>query len=430
MLIELFGKNFRCFRDEFRLSLLATDIDRQSDRGIVRVEVEGDDEPLALLRCVAIYGPNASGKSTVLDAAAALRHLILKSHQFESDKLLDPYEPFALGTERGEPVTLGAKAVLGGAVYEYGVMFDRSSVQREWLLRLGPADDETLIDRTGQGVSGAWVQDDRFALITKDFRPNALLLSLADSLAPGLARHIAVDLRRFLGDGVPDKLFGWGSGSEWAASRAQRDRRFHDWLLAQLRSADVGVVDLQVEEEEPRSLMQLVEYIAALRANSDEFSGRQAQVLYRLALLHGGEEGPVPLPFERESHGTRRLVEMAPWLYFLAHGEYLRAYFVDELDASMHPVLLDGIVRNFNCGVDPDKVRGQLVFTAHETSLMDDEAKWSVLRRDQVYFTEKESSGAARLYSLAEFRERNNLNIRRRYLQGRYGALPALGNAE
>jgi hypothetical protein len=72
-------------------------------------------------------------------------------------------------------------------------------------------------------------------------------------------------------------------------------------------------------------------------------------------------------------------------------------------------------------------VRGQLVFATHETGLLDAEAKDAVLRRDQIYLTEKDSTGASRLYSVAEFKERNNLNLRRRYLHGRYGALPAVG---
>ena len=93
----------------------------------------------------------------------------------------------------------------------------------------------------------------------------------------------------------------------------------------------------------------------------------------------------------------------------------------------MHPVLLQAVIGQFN-RMPAHKAHGQLVFTVHETSLLDAEAKNAVLRRDQIYFTEKDTNGASRLYSLAEFRERNNLNIRRRYLQGRYGALPAVGS--
>jgi AAA15 family ATPase/GTPase len=120
-------------------------------------------------------------------------------------------------------------------------------------------------------------------------------------------------------------------------------------------------------------------------------------------------------------------VNWAPLIYDLMHRGHPRAAFVDEFDASMHPLLIRALVEHFNCEVPKHEARGQLVFATHETTLLDDEAKDAVLRRDQIYLTEKDSTGAARLYSVADFRERNNLNIRKRYLQGRYGALPSLG---
>ncbi len=126
--------------------------------------------------------------------------------------------------------------------------------------------------------------------------------------------------------------------------------------------------------------------------------------------------------------GTRRFLDLAPFFFDVSQGNSAITFFVDELDASLHPVLLGQLVRHFNCELPQAHVQGQLIFAAHETGLIDDKAKEAILRRDQVYFTEKNSSGAARLYSLAEFKERNNLNIRRRYLQGRYGALPSLGD--
>ena len=107
MLIELYGANFGCFRDEFSLSMLATDIDPGSCKGVVSVDIDGDAKPLRLLRSVAIYGPNASGKSTVLRAANALRFLLENSAQLRSDQRLLPYEPFALdAAHRDAPVSL------------------------------------------------------------------------------------------------------------------------------------------------------------------------------------------------------------------------------------------------------------------------------------------------------------------------------------
>ena len=133
------------------------------------------------------------------------------------------------------------------------------------------------------------------------------------------------------------------------------------------------------------------------------------------------------MPYGRESMGTHKMVALAPYIHDLLHGDQPQAYFIDEIGASIHPHLFEGLLRHFNCEIEPESVRGQLIFATHETVMLDAEAKHATLRRDQVYLTEKDSSGASRLYSIAEFNERNNHNLRRRYLHGRYGALPSLG---
>jgi energy-coupling factor transporter ATP-binding protein EcfA2 len=423
MLVEFYGQNFGCFRDEFRLSMLATDIDPNSDRGIVKVRVDGDAEPLRLLRAVAIYGPNASGKSTVLRAAAALRHLIGESATLESDAMLAPYEPFAVGAD-GKPVRLGITAVIDNTVYDYEVQFLRSHFTSE-RLELWHADGEAtvLLDRIGQKVSGQWGDDPQFALISKDFRPNALLLSLADRLAPALAKNIAVGLRRLLEKHSNNiTVFDFIIGND-AATRAYDDRGFADWLASRLKSADVGVTDMKTEEFEiPERSPSDDDQHAAV--GTDRINKRKS---YRISLTHGTPECGFEIPFQHESLGTKRLVKLAPLFYDLAHAKQPMATFVDEIHESLHPKLLEGLIRNFNCDTPMEQVRGQLVFATHETALLDGEAWTAVLRRDQIYLTEKDASGAARLYSIAEFKERNNLNIRRRYLQGRYGALPSLG---
>ncbi len=415
MLIELFGKNFGCFRDEFRLSMLATDIDRESDRGIVRVKVDGDDEPLELLRSVAIYGPNASGKSTVIRAAQVLQALIHGSSHLPSDAPLRNYEPFALGGGSREPVRLGVKALIDRNVYEYVVEFDRVRFHSERLSRFSPV-EEIEFERSGQQVAGRWTTHEQFRLLASSFRPNALLLSLADSLSPDLARSVAVGFRRLLSarESVrtwADQMSPHGVSTEHVALRAINSSEFRRWLQSMLQSADIGVEDYEIDEV----------------WTDGPHGGSALGTWHELTLLHRASEGNVRLPFHRESTGTRRLVELSPLLFDLSHSQENHAEYIDEIDASVHPTLLREMLHHFNCELPMDQVRGQLVFTTHETALMDDEAKRNVLRRDQIYFTKKDADGAASLYSLAEFKERNNLNLRRRYLQGRYGALPMLG---
>lgn len=423
MLIEFFGENFGCFRDEFRLSMLATDVDPDSERGTVEVEVKGDDEPLRLLRAAALYGPNASGKSTVVRAADALRGLLSNSAKLTSDAPLEAYEPFLLGSRSTDCVRLGLTAVVGGAVYAYRVGFLRDAVQHEALERISGKAPELFFERDGKAVRGQWTDDPQFGLIAHAFRPNALLLSLADAFAPKLAGDIAVGLRT--------ALVAYHDSASlhqlWASAvRAASVPAFRDWLDAQLRAADVGIVGLRAAPAE-RNI--LAEGITPAGSPSVP-TGRDPTRSVFFELLHGTGDRPVALPLARESSGTKRLIALAPLFYDLLHSERALTAFVDGLDASLHPTLLQGLLQHFNSEARLGNVRGQLIFTANETGLLDHEAKEAVLRRDQVYFTEKRADGSARLYSLAEFKERNNLNIRRRYLQGRYGAIPAVARFE
>ncbi len=423
MLIEFFGRNFGSFRDEFRLSMLAADIDPGNDRGIVEVPLEGEDEPLRLLRCAAIYGANASGKSTVLQAAGALESLLRSSAETESDRPIAWYSPFLLDrTSFTQPVMLGIRAIIDRRVYEYVIEFDSASFVIESLTELRPNNEIILIERRGNEVHGAWSSDEQFKLLSQSFRSNALLLSLADRLAPKLAGGIAVSLRRMLRRRDLSSHQDWVSFPDReAARRASKDEGFGARLLDWLRHADLGVVGYGIETESQEDVFDRVR-LESIWAYDDPFNPES-----KLSLLHSGADEPVKLGFSSESRGTQRLVELAPYIYDLTQGAENRAYFIDEIGASIHPQLLTAVIREFNCETKPESVKGQLIFATHETALLDAEAKDAILRRDQVYFTEKDAAGASRLYSVAEFKERNNLNLRRRYLQGRYGAVPALG---
>ena len=424
MLIEFFGENFGCFRDEFRLSLLATDIDPGSDRGVAEVAIEGDPEPLRLLRVAAIYGPNASGKSTVLRAAYVLRRLIFFAGHLRSDQGIDVYEPFAGDASSKRPTRIGMKAVIDGAVYDYEVSFTGAAVVAEHLARQTGSTSSVLFDRQEQTVSGDWSDDKQFQLATREFRANALLLSLADTLTPKLAGGIAPGLSQLLG-------FFDGSGgsrlrslSQPAARLARENPAFKEWLLQQLHAADVGVTDVTIKR---LRRVEADQGILLEEMNDDEAMSPSDTIRSRLAFRHSGPEGSFAVPYDSESFGTKKLVDLAPLLFrlFAEHGS--TAAFVDEIGASLHPNLLVELIRHVNCGSRAADARGQLIFATHETSLIDGEARDAVLRRDQVYFASKDGQGVGRLYSLSDFKERQNMNLRKRYLEGRYGAIPSIG---
>lgn len=425
MLIELFGKNHGCFRDDFRLSLLAADIDPDKRRGIVYVPVEGQD-PLRLLRAIAIYGPNASGKSTLLRAAAALQYFLTLSPMLASDEPLHPYEPFKLDESSDEASVLGIAAVIDGRVIEYQITFNQHQFITEKLSDTTDDEPRVLLDRNDADVEGEWAAQPQFQLL-KPFRPNALLLSLADRLAPGIAGNIGQRLARLLSLNSTEMTLSHRRGQA-AAHRAMKKDRFRDWLATRLRMADLGVADLEVILRRETVLRG-----PASRKMDSELDAK-AETVERaeLRLLHHARDGrPIALSYQSESRGTRQLVDLAPLFFDLIDGKNKpHAVFHDEIDTSLHPELLRGMIDHFNREVPEDSLAGQLIFTTHETSLIDAEAKEAVLRRDQVYFTEKQADGSARLYSLAEFKERNVVNLRKRYLEGRYGAIPSVGPFE
>lgn len=419
MLIELYGKNFGSFRDEFRLSMLATDIEPGSDRGVVEVMIEDDDVPLRLLRCAAIYGPNASGKSTVLKAAQALKWMIEMPGFGRPGNIGRLYYlPFALDESRSKPVTLGIKAAVNSRVYEYSITFNETSVLREHLtVATGTFDQELIVSEGGQR-DGHWLKDERFKAVTASPRSDVLLLTLADALATHLAKDLVPSLIRLLDVSPGPERSSVDFDAEQSASLAVENENFQDFVRQFLGAADLGINDFQLK---PRSR-------SVRRGTKTGEVETVEKVFHQFELFHRAKQGPVALPFQFESLGTRRFVAKAPTLYRLTHARVPHAVFEDELDNSTHPETLAAWIRHFNSEVPIDKVRGQLIFTTHETSLMDGgEGSCAPLRRDQVYFTEKDADGASTLYSLADFKERQNVNLRKRYLEGRFGALPQTG---
>jgi hypothetical protein len=138
---------------------------------------------------------------------------------------------------------------------------------------------------------------------------------------------------------------------------------------------------------------------------------------------HSGSEAWLPL--EQESQGTRTLFELAPPLIrALRRGSVLA---IDELEASLHPLLAAHVVRQFH---DPETNprNAQIIFTTHDTNLLGTTLGDPLLRRDQIWLTEKDREGATSLYPLSDYKPRKAENIERGYLQGRYGAIPFLGD--
>jgi energy-coupling factor transporter ATP-binding protein EcfA2 len=432
MLVRLFGSNFRSFKSKFELSLVAADLkrDEDRDRGTFKVPIAGMAEPLRLLRAVAIFGPNASGKSTVLAAAQALRWLATDSSaRSKPGAELPTYEPFLLDAEsRTAPISLGCDVVYKKSLLRYEITYRAKAIRRESLTILGENGEIKLIDRQSSGeVQGALITESTAnQLYVKEIQPNVSVLSKLAQHGPHKGKESAQSYYRAIRSATRYRNYADAAGMKITLGPSGDDRFADDpdhreWIMRHLmRAADVGICDVRIRRER-FDVPDLVKQHLAEVDSSLQVPDTRVVVSF----VHEGQSSQA-IDFSNESSGTQKLFNIASDWWTMANEPV--TLLVDELSASLHPRLLDRLVRAVN-DAPTSRFRSQLILTTHDTGLLDSQdGQPPALRRDQVYFTKKDDKGASELYSLAEFKEdaRPVHNIRKRYLSGLYGAIPSV----
>jgi AAA15 family ATPase/GTPase len=410
MLLRFRVSNYASIRDEAELSLVAAA--RHED---IAVRPVGGTNAEAL-PAAAIYGANASGKSNVIEAFLFMREAILESHQNWRPGTLIKRRAFRLDANSPNDQTMfGADFVLEGVRYKYGFSVLDYQVSHEWLLSFPNKRERVLFDRrAGADIEFGPSLTGLRRNIEKLMRPNSLYLSTAAA-----NNHPQLS-----------KVYDWFSAAIFpvrAGASLENSVTLHEWLHNDraplrdlLRYADTGVIDLEVEEvnEELRAAIDPSLYKWLLAPRDDPESLKPT-----IEFVHRGTDGFARLTMNEESSGTLAwLLLVGPTVAALRSGGLL---VVDELDARLHPLLAAHLVNLFQ-SPESNTTGAQLVFNTHNVSLLGPSAPGR-LRRDQVWFTEKDDGGATTLTALAEYRVRDGLeNVEKRYLSGRYGAIPFL----
>jgi hypothetical protein len=413
MLIRFRLENFRSFRDEQELSFVASSL---RDLPEVVREVKGIDQ--GLVTVAAIYGANASGKSNVLKALAHMEAAVRLSHRSWKPEGPIRTEPFLLDEESGKRAsTFEVDLLLDGVRFQYGFTLSSEAVLREWLYAYPSARKQTWLLREGQAFRfGKQLLGENRA-IENLTRKNSLFLSAAaqnnhEQLSP-LYRWFADDLyfvteRREM---LPHMTAELCKGDDGIKKR----------IAEMIGAADLGIIGFDVMEEilDDRYKTLAQAFASALEVAPDDSAN--PITVTRPALRHrSAQEGGVSFQERNESAGTLAwLGLLGPMLSALEAGGTLC---IDELDASLHPVLAKEIVALFN-NPKRNQNQAQLIFSSHDTNLLDPE----LLRRDQIWFVEKDRQGSSHLYPLTDFKPRKDENLERGYLQGRYGAIPFVG---
>lgn len=416
MLLAFRGYNARSFRDPFELSLHAT---RLSEPGVPRmVDWREGGHPIGVLPCAGIFGGNASGKSNLLRAMSDMRKLALSSFQGNTPDGLVETHPFLLGEDEGRAESsYEVELILDGVQYSYGFVVEAGGVREEWARSYPRGRAVKLLQRDGDRIHLGSDLRAKGRAAEEILRPNALFLSTAAAIKHPLFLPIYQWFRRNLTfAGVETRTVRQAITSEMLEG---------DWraqVLALLREADLGISDVSQRAIDPDykdKLRQVIDIFwdeaAPFDVDDIEFKDFEIGLKHRSARARD-----VELPEEDESRGTLVWFGLIGLISkTLREGSVLLA---DELEASLHPALVDLLVDLFQ-SQKSNPNRAQLIFNSHEVRLMGDSSERR-LGRDQIWFTEKDDEGATFLHSLADVAPRREEAIARRYLAGRYGGTP------
>lgn len=417
--------NFRSFKEINTLNMAAAKIQSKNPNLDVKNLIE-THEGLSFLKSKAIYGANASGKSNVILALSAFINIVQNSVK---DNLalvnVDNFELFK--NSQNLPSFFQMIFTHDDVRYRYGFEIENFSIASEWLFARINAREIPLFTREKFTISN--VSKKHFAevnlflnLLGDDvkgneiFRDDSLLLSSLASFGFGkLSKRIVEAISSIQ---VTSDSGSYGRFTN--VMEAIKDSDAKSFILKFLQSADFAIEDLVTMEWGYDN--KTGEIINPEQGYSKHHQVKR-QLVSKRPVYNDKFEKVGDADFfmsSQESDGTKKMVELSPYIYqvFKSGGILV----IDEFDAKLHPLLTKRIVDLFNSA---ENKNAQLIFTTHDTNLL----SYDILRRDQIDFVEKDKYGASHLYTLVEFKGvRNSASFEKDYIQGKYGAIPFLGN--
>lgn len=433
MLVQFRIQNYRSFKDEQIFNLVAT-----ADDAHPAHVVETFDPDIKILRGAALYGANASGKSNFFKALEKMKEIVSESLYKRPDDSVG-FDPFLLAPT-DEPTIFEVILYLNETFYFYGFAFNEN-IEEEWLLKRKENDGETPIpifirEKGNQFVekklgNPAGKKEGYLDFLTSYVRSEQLFLSYQKQEK---IQEMEAVYEWFNSLWLIAPEYHYLPGVEGALNSNKDLTKF---ATNALKLADTGVAAIEIIDY-PIDVTQLPDYEtmktkiknSPTKSLSIKIIGGKQGTLFldkdnnyhylELNFLHNGGDDR-PFTSEQESSGTMRFMELLPMIYEYnaPNRSQEPVIIIDELDRSLHTELCQEIVK-----IVLERGRGQLIFTTHDTNLLD----FKLLRADEIWFTEKNRKGESRLYSLAEFNREQlkqlDPNLEIGYLQGRFGATP------
>ena len=422
MLLRFAVENHRSISGRQELSFAASSL-RDRDDCLIPCDAV---KSRAVVPVAVIYGANASGKTSIVNAMETMKWLVLWSHIKGNPRGEVPRQHFRLDPDYSEyPSIFEIDFMIEGVRYHYGFEATDRAFIAEWLYESPSAHSRKLFERHGQQFEFGRKLRGQNQNIAGLARPNSLFLSTAAQNDHGQLTPIYEYFQNLVFTGTSSKPSG-----EVPAPLTINDSHIDlEWgdidcrVIDFLNSIDTGVCGFSrivtLRSSKGITFQTTVPEGATSFATIPELAATgDAQILEEIELSHRGKEGKeVLFPIDLESSGTCRMLMILSKV-FMAIDEGFPVI-VDELDLSLHTAASEAVLRLF-CSRDLNQNGSQLLATTHDTNLI----KSGLLRRDQIWFAEKDKNGSTDIYPLTDFRTRKDDNIELGYRQGRYGAIP------
>jgi AAA15 family ATPase/GTPase len=440
MLIRFTIKNLFSFKEETEFNLLPGRVKRLNHHKYEKKGVE-------ILKLSAVYGANGSGKSNLIRSISLLKMMLtsgnipsaLKNQKFKLSK-----------STLNEPVELAIEFFANNSIYYYSISINNGVIIDEFFSSNGKDQEDVMIfhrklEKTKTSITFFKEFEDnnenqtlKKVIETDLLKPYQPLFTLLNSIS----NDAFVDVKAAY-DWFNLYLTVLYPSSKPNSLAHQIDTKvgFKEFANDLMCSFNTGIASLKVEVKSIEEFFgednqtDIEEIKSELKNNPEKVILRSIKreneeivivnengniIAKRLFFEHKGEQDEnVEFKLNEESDGTRRLLEYLPaWNNLI---KYSPTFIIDEIERSIHPLIIKELVEKFS---NDETTNGQLIFSTHESNLLDQE----VFRTDEIWFTEKNLLGSTKLYSLSDFKEHNTIDIRKGYLNGRYGAIPFLGN--
>lgn len=418
VLLNFTFSNFKSFSSRQHLDLSAVESDHSLDQNTLSPALPGTKNK-RWLKAVALYGANASGKSSMIEAFKALTNLVVHSAKATNpDEAIKFIEPFALNdTASDQPTAFAVSFVADDIRYEFKLALTQQRVIHE-SLRAYPKGQEQLWYERNWNPSDetySWTPKKSAYFkpvvqqLPKMTLPNMLFLSRAISLGDTQLQSV---FRWFKDEVVFLDLSEDSLGSGFSTQKIENDPDSSKKIISFLKHADLGICGAKITKNKlPKNLIKNIQE----NAPDEQIQEIINSLSREITLKHKGANEALYLPWDVESTGTQRLFSLiGPWIDILEQSHIV---FIDELETSMHPLMVIEFLKLF---FQWKGSRAQLIFSTHTPLLLD----LNLMRRDQIWFTEKNETGVSQLYPLTDYHPRNDESLIRGYLTGRYGATP------